>query len=177
MIPAGFSCSDCGFPGNGNGAEVGKMCQDGNWGLKSRHSASPASSFCSGESNFWQAGGASISSTMGLAAPLLYPEQHLMAEAATGWRCSVPGQGSSLFHHWWFAPARDVQREGQGDALGGMSKPCCSSGHSPAPSLRWTRQWCCCRTGAVPQGVPAAAKCGKPQQFWGLSSSSSFSQI
>lgn len=42
MIPAGFSCSDCRFPGNGNSAEMGKVCQDGNWGLKSRHSASPS---------------------------------------------------------------------------------------------------------------------------------------
>lgn len=122
MIPAGFSCSDCRFPGNGNSAEMGKVCQDGNWGLKSRHSASPANSFCSGESPFWQAGRASISCTVGLAAPLLYPEQHLMSEQPQAWRCFIPGQGSSLFHHLWSAPARDVWREGREMPLEGCPK-------------------------------------------------------
>lgn len=113
----------------------------------------------------------SISSTVGLAAPLLCPEQHLMSEEATGWRCFIPGQGSPLFHHFWFAPARDVWRERQGDTLGGMSQPCSAQLHLPAGHSSGAAG-----TVSVPQGV-AAAKGGKHMQLWGLSSSSSFSQM
>lgn len=60
-----------------------------------------------GKSNFWQAGGVSTFSAVGLAAPPLY----LTAEAPTGWKCPCPGQGSARSLHSWFAPARPVLEE------------------------------------------------------------------
>lgn len=138
MIPAGFSCSDCRFPGNGNSAEMGKVCQDGNWGLKSRHSASPANSFCSGESPFWQAGRASISCTVGLAAPLLYPEQHLMSEQPQAGGVSFQAR----VHPFSITYGLHLP-----EMFGGKAGRCLwrdvQSRLSPAPSLAWTQHQCC----------------------------------
>lgn len=156
----------------GTGAEVGKVCQDGNWGLKSRHSASPANSFCSGESNFWQADGARISSTVALAAPLLYPEQHLKQPQARGVSFQVRVHPFSITYGLHLPEV--FGGKGSGMPLEGcpnraaapdLAQLYLSNGHSSGAA----------GAVAVPQGDPAAATCGKPQQFWGLSSS--FSQM